>query len=145
MYIENRANGAYYLRESHWNPKTQKPVSKATYLGKNAQEARDKLATLTNDEILCNELSHIYDCDERLRKIIKIIDSHQKSCDYINIQKALQKCIIDLELFWIVGRRFDETNQECLFCRHYCVAFCRYFNQRLADIEISHPCRALQT
>jgi hypothetical protein len=145
MYIESRANGAYYLRESHWNPQTQKPVSKAAYLGKNAREARDKLATLTQDETLLSELSHIYDCDEFLRKIIKIIDSHQKSCDYTNIQKTLQKCIIDLERFWMIGRRSDKTHQECLFCRYYRADFCKYFNQQLTDIEIFRPCRALQT
>ncbi|BBB89582.1 MAG TPA: hypothetical protein PKA28_14465 [Methylomusa anaerophila] len=125
MYIEKRANGTYYLRESKWDPKLKQTVSTVTYLGRNACKAHAKLAILTQNEDLLYEMAHIYDCDELLVKIIKSLENHKKSCDYININCILEHCIISLERLWAVGNNEAALQAECLRCRHYCIAIVR--------------------
>lgn len=144
MYIEKRACGTYYLRESKWDSKAKKPICTSIYLGKNSRVAYDKLTTLTQDEMLLSKLVHNYDCDEQLVKLINMLDSHKRSCDYVNINKVIEHCIVELERFWVVGSRSNKPHHECVSCHHYHVDYCRYFNQRLTEIEIAHPCRALQ-
>jgi hypothetical protein len=144
MYIEKRINGSYYLRESLWDSKGKKKVSKAIYLGKDSRNAYEKLATLTTDEALLKELAEVYDCDESLGRIIKVILDHRQKCDYDNINKVLDKCIVDLQRFWNIRSDDDGTHQECQGCLHHHADDCRYFHQRIKVVVTSHPCRAFQ-
>lgn len=144
MYIEMRGNGTYYLRESRRDPETKKPTSKAIYLGKNSLEAYKKLATLTDNKDLLNQLLHVHDCDEILERFIKILRSHIESCDYDNIKKVLWNCVGDLQRFWNIRCDDDGTHKECLKCRHHRNDYCKYFGQQLERVETSHPCRAFQ-
>jgi len=145
MYIEKRANGTYYLRESTWDPQLKQAVSTATYLGKNARKAHEKLVTLTQNEALLYEITHIYDCDELLIKIIKQLHSHRKSCDYVNINSVLNSCIVSLEGLWGVRSNEATLQAGCLKCRHYDMNFCNYYDQQLSQVPTSHPCRAFQS
>jgi hypothetical protein len=147
MYIEKRGNGTYYLRESKWDSQLKQAVSTVTYLGKNARKAHEKLVTLTQNEALLYEMSHIYDCDELLVKIIKTLDSHKKTCDYVNINNILERCIVSLEGLWGVRSNEETLQIGCLKCRHYDydMVFCTYYQQQLSQVPTSHPCRAFQT
>ena len=144
MYIEERKNGTYYLRVSCWDTTTKKTVSKPTYLGKNAHEAYKKLATLTDDKTLLNQLASVYDCDVIIDKIIKTLLDHKNTCDYDNINKALLNCIGIFQRFWAIRYNDNADKKECQQCRNHRNDYCKYFNQQIKTIETSFPCRAYQ-
>jgi len=145
MYIEKRANGTYYLRESTWDPKLKQAVSTVTYLGKNARKAHEKLVTLTPNKDLLYEMAHIYDCDELLVKTIKMLNSHKNSCDYVNINNILECCIVSLEGLWGIRNNEAALQVGCLKCRHYGKDYCTYYDQQLSRVPTSYPCRAFQS